>query len=125
MHAWDDGLTKSNDEGEVQRRSKDGAVWQAECIVGRADDGGPGGRGSCREMPDGGLQSVLEDKSGDAGTKARVGCRRGLLQPCGRGACLFPVSSPHPSLSARAGLCSAHPGRHQAKRHQNATTTLA
>jgi hypothetical protein len=54
-----------------------------------------------------GLQSVLEDKSGDAGTKARVRCRRGLLQPCGRGPCLFPVQARRRGLACALHILAA------------------
>jgi hypothetical protein len=45
---------------------------------------------NCREMPGAaGLQRVLEEESGDAGTSPGVRCRRGLLQLAGEGPCLF------------------------------------
>lgn len=78
--------------------------------------------GNCREMPGAaGLQRVLEEEPGDAGTKALVCAMRARpAAACGRGA-LF-VSSP--SLPARAGLCTANPGRHPAKRRATRATTL-
>jgi hypothetical protein len=73
---------------------------------------------NCREMPGAaGLQRVLEDKSGDAGTILVCAMRARPAAACGRGA-LFVSRTSVPTKGWLDGLCSEHPGRHQASDKQ-------